>query len=486
MLNPSEKASPELQNQDDRSSNGHLGFEKGKEKIKEWPQIIAIIIGGLGAFTNGMLFVWTSPFTVKIVNDTEHYQISEEEASEFTIFPPIGLIASSFFFFKLVDVIGRKRTVLLLAVPHLTFWTTIIFAKSVYVFYAARFVAGIGDATLFASLPIYCGEISTPKVRGTWGNSVAFFLYGGQFFINCIGSYLDVRQTAYVCIGFPVIFIILLSLMPESPYFFIRKGNYEAAKSTMKWLRRSENIDDEFGKMKTEVERQISESGSWKDLITIPSNRNALIAGVFLRFSQQFCGITIFSTYSQAIFEKAGGSVSASTSAMIFSGLCWGLNFCLFGAVEKFGRRMTYMYSLLSSAVVLFVVSAYLFIEQHDFFDVSAVKWLPLAGMIVYIFCYSFGLGVVPIIMLGELFSASIKAKALCVLNIVFGLGIFITTYLFHILNNNVGLYCPFVVFSIACFISSALTTYFVPETKGKTLDEINQMLKGRSFNANK
>jgi MFS family permease len=427
-----------------------------------------------------MLFSWSSPSIPKIVEDKVNYDISLDEASYFTVLPPIGAIASSFLFAKLNDTIGRKYSLLLIAFPHIISLILIANAKSVYVFYVSRFITGLGDSCLFASLPIYVGEISTPKVRGTWGNLMTFLIYLGQLSINVIGSYTTIATAAYICLVFPIFFLCTFVFMPESPYFYLMKGRTDDARTSLQKLRQKQNVEEELHKLKSDVDRQMSESGSWKDVLTLSSNRKAVYAGIFLRASQQLGGISSFAVYTQYIFLKSGGNVSASTSAIIFMSLCAVLNMCAAFTLDRFGRRKSYFVSLLLCGMVLLCEATYFFIEQFYGAEVNVaiVNWIPLVGMITYVVFYSFGLGIVPTLMLGELFSASIKGKGLLLLNIVFGVLVSCTTKLFHLLDTSFGLYAPFLFFSISCFISTILAVYFVPETKGKTLEEIQQSLK--------
>ncbi|RZB58812.1 Sugar tr, MFS 1, and/or TRI12 domain containing protein [Asbolus verrucosus] len=456
------------------------GNTKVVEKEKEWFQILAIFLSCLSAFTAGLLFSWSSPSIPKIVNEKVNYNISLNEASYFTVIPPIGAIVSCFLFAKLNDSIGRKYTLLLIAVPHLVSLIIIATAKSVYLFYISRFITGLGDSCLFASLPIYVGEIATPKVRGTWGNFMTFLIYVGQLMSNVIGSYTSIATAAYIFMIFPVFFLCTFIFMPETPYFYLMKGRIEDARISLQKLRRKQNIEEELQQLKSDVDRQMSESGTWKDVLTVESNRKAIYAGIFLRASQQLGGISSFAVYTQYIFLKSGGDLSASTSAIIFMGLCAILNMCAGYTLDKVGRRKSYFLSLLLCGVVLLCEAIYFFLEQFfSDINIKIFNWIPLVGMILFVVFYSFGLGIVPTLMLGELFSASIKGKGLILLNIVFGVLVSCTTKLFHVLDTEFGLFAPFLFFSMSCFISTVLALYFVPETKGKTLEEIQQSLKG-------
>lgn len=461
-----------------KNNNGHNTATYEQNEGKSWPQILAVFAVTIGPFTNGVMSSWSSPFTVVIAKDKEHYNITEEEASYFIVFQPLGMIFASMFFFKIAEILGRKKSLLFLAVPHVASWITIIFARNKWEFYLSRFLAGTADGVLFCTVPPYIGEITTPTIRGYFGNFPTFVLNGGAFFIQVLGSYTSVRTSAYICIGFPVLFATLVSLLPESPYQLIKDGKIDEAQKSIKWLRRKADIEEDFLNMKTDVERQMSERGKWLDLIKIDSNRRALRAGIFLRFSQQFCGIAVFGSYTQAIFEKAGSNIGPQYSSMMFVGLIWILNLFCAPLVEKFGRKMTYFWSLISSATVLSSLAVYFVLDEYDVVNLDKLNWFPLAGMLLWVVTFAFGLGIVPTLMLGELLSASIKPKGLSILTFAFGIAVFISTNLFNLLSTHVGLYAPFLVYGITCFLSSILTLKWVPETKGKTLEEIQQSLK--------
>ncbi|CAH1176310.1 unnamed protein product [Phaedon cochleariae] len=448
---------------------------------KIWPQVLAILFGSLAPVSNGLFFCWPSPFILKISKDKENYDITEKQASFFTVIPSVAMMISCIFFSKLSDIIGRKPTLLLIAVPHTLSWILIAMAKSVYVFYAARLCSGIADGIFFATLPSYIGEISTPNVRGTWGNAMTSFLYFGMFLINVIGSFFSVKQTAYICLPIPIIFFSLFIFMPESPYFCMMKGRYDDARKSLKRLGLKRDIEEDFLKLKADVERQMSESGSWKDLFMVHSNRRALIAGTFLRASQQFGGISVLVIYNQFIFEKSGTNINKEVSSIIYMALCFCLNICAGYTVDKLGRRISYMWSAGLCSIVLLLEAVYLYLDQnHPELEVGVVKWMPLLGMILYIIFGSFGLGIIPTLMLGELFSASIKGKGMTVLMFVFCITVFSTNSIFYALNSKIGLYAPFLFFGLSNMVATVVAYHLVPETKGKTLEEIQQLLKGK------
>ncbi|CAH1365303.1 unnamed protein product [Tenebrio molitor] len=454
--------------------------DEPKETGKNWFQILAIISACVAGFMSGLLFSWPSPSIPKIVNDKDNYNISPSEASYFSVLPPISAIVSSLLFTKLNDLIGRKYTLLLVFVPQVLSLILIAAAKSVYVLYISRLISGLADACVYASVPMYIGETATPQVRGVWGNFLSFSIYFGQLVVNVVGSYTTITTSACICLTFPLVFICTFVWMPETPYFYLMKNRADDARTSLRKLRRKRNVEDELEQLRMDVVRQMSERGTWKDVFAIESNRKAIYAGIFLRTSQQCSGISAFMVYTQYIFAKAGGNLSASSSAIIFTGLCSVLNVCAGFTLDKIGRKKSYFWSTLACGVVLLCESVFFFLEQFcPKINLTAVNWIPLLGMILYMIFYSFGLGIVPTLMLGELFSTSIKTKGLTLLMMVYSVLISSITKIFYFLDAEFGLFAPFLFFSVSCFISTILVLYFVPETKGRTLEQIQQDLKG-------
>lgn len=332
---------------------------------------------------------------------------------------------------------------------------------------------------MFVTLPSYVGEITTPKVRGTWGNILIMFLTVGQFIVNCIGGYCDIKTTACICLIFPLTFLCTFSFMPESPYYLVMKGDYEKARESLLRLRNNKNVEEEIDKLKNDVNRQMSEAAAWKDILVVRTHRKAFIAALYLRVAQQFSGMACFAVYTQYIFRQASEDISAASSSIAY---CGGLTVATFfsaAILDRLGRRLAMFISLVGCTLVLASETVYFYISECvESIDVTAYSWIPLLGMLSYVVIYSLGLGIVPTLMLGELFSASIKEKVLCVLLIFFCLKLSLLTKLFQVLQVNFGMYSCFAFFTISCLVNSLLAFHVVPETKGKTLEEIQQTFR--------
>lgn len=441
---------------------------------------VIILSASLTCFTSGVLFSWTSPSIPILISE---YNFTMEECSYLTVIAPFSSMVCGFVYSKLVDKIGRKYSLLTTVIPHTLSLILIAVANDMYVFYISRLITGVADACMFSTVPTYIGEISTPKVRGTWGNTLMLSFLLGQVAMNTSGGFLSIKTNALLYLPIPLLFLCFSYFIPESPYFLIMKERDEDAKKTLQFLRHTKNVDEELAKLKSDVARQMSESGTWKDLFVIRSNREAFFIGAFLRTAQQLSGILCFMSYSKYIFQQAGGSISSTESSIIFSSACLLSNFCSSMILDKIGRRPAMVTSLFGCTIFLFAEAAYFYLSSdHTNIDASSISWIPLTGMLFYVITYSIGLGVVPTLALTELFSASIKGKGVCVLNILFSLLVSAATKIFQVLESNFGMYSALLFFSACSLCNGIAAIYIVLETKGKTLEEIQQFLKSKKL----
>uniref|UniRef100_A0A6P7FJF8 Facilitated trehalose transporter Tret1-like isoform X3 n=1 Tax=Diabrotica virgifera virgifera TaxID=50390 RepID=A0A6P7FJF8_DIAVI len=152
-------------------------------KEKSALQIIAILTGSLGGFTCGMLLAWPSPFLLKIVEDKINYNITEQQASFFTVLEIVGVVVLTPLLIPLVNRIGTKKAIILSSIPHIAVWLIKAFVTNLYGLYGARLLVGCGDALVLSCLPVYIGEIATPKIRGLWGNAFSCFIFTGYYIL---------------------------------------------------------------------------------------------------------------------------------------------------------------------------------------------------------------------------------------------------------------------------------------------------------------
>ncbi|KAF5299089.1 hypothetical protein FQR65_LT09447 [Abscondita terminalis] len=446
-----------------------------------WPQIYVIFVASLSGLTSMALLTWPSPSIPVLTSTASHMDIiNPEEGSYFAVIPPIATILASPLMSVLVDIIGRKKMIILMIFPHIMSWTFVVISQNLMYLYVSRVLYGIADAIMYCTLPTFIGEISTPAVRGTWGNTVMIFMFSGQFLINAIGAYCSVKRTALIFLIVPIVQFVFVSVLPESPYFLLMKKRNSEAENSLRWLRWNRNVQKEFNLLSKDVQRQISEPGTLKDLFSIRTNRKALFICVMIRIFQQFSGVAAFGVYTQQIFNIAGGNLSPSISAIIYTGVLVFMAFLYSFFVDKLGRRRLMLFSTIGASIALLIQTIYFYLQFESNLDLSGFTWVPLTSMIFYIVTCIGGIGVLPTLLLGELFSSSVKGKAMGVVNIFFSLCLIAVPKLFQLLTNTFSIYVPFMLYTICTMISIVFYYLFLPETRKMTLEQIQQILANK------
>lgn len=430
------------------------------------------------SIASGVNIAWPSPSIPYILREDYHHNVTIEEGSYIAIIAAFGNVVGSPISSVLVEIIGRKYAIVLIAFPQLSSFLLIYFSYvNLWFLYLARFLGGLSEGATFTIMAIYIGEISEPRVRGTLGSFLSLTLRIGMLLINIIGSYMTMENAALVCLAFPITFLITFIWMPESPYYLLMRNRYKEAEISLKYLRQNDDVQEELIKMNNDVQRQLSETGTFMDLIRINSNRRACIVIMGLRTIQQFSGISAFTLYTQLLFKGAVEDIQPSTAAIIFSSIQLVLTLISSFIVDKTGRKPLLIFSCISCCIILVVEGTFSALKDNDV-DLTGIKWIPMTGLILFIILFSVGLGSIVNLMLGELFSASVKAKALCLVNIYFAICYGLTSKFFQFMADWRGLTIPFFVFSFCSGMGAIFCYYFVPETKGKTLEEIQQSLK--------
>lgn len=128
----------------------------------------------------------------------------------------------------------------------------------------------------FTIVPMYLGEIAEPRTRGLLASVFPVSMGFGALLINILGAYLPLDTVAFISVIAPVLLLLTFSKMPESPYFYLIKGNVEKARRSLQALRGNENITEELNRISVAVREQNEIRGKFFDLFVVKSNRIGL------------------------------------------------------------------------------------------------------------------------------------------------------------------------------------------------------------------
>lgn len=427
-----------------------------------------------------MHYGWPSPSLPKLLGDEYHFTVSNEEGSSIAILSLLGDVFGAFIGAALLDRIGRKNTILLSSLPFIISWLMIANSPNIYVLYAARIMAGIADGLAFTAVPMYLGEIAEPKIRGLLCSSCVTIMILGMLVIQCIGSYLSIVTTAYISCFVPVLLLCTFTFMPESPYYLIIKEKFELAKSNLQLLRGTDEVDVEMIRITNAIKEQMHEKSSILDLFKVKSNRKACFIMLGLRTVQQLSGVTAFTFYANTIFLEAGVE-SPTTTSLIYFTVQLTATMLSSLILDKTGRRPLVLISTIGASVALFTEGLYFYLSTCTNVDMSEFQIVPAVALISFIVVFSLGLQTIPILLLGELFPTDVKAFALSLADVYFSIIASIIAKFFQFMKDDFGMHVPFFLFAAFCLIGFVFSYYCIPETKGKTLEDIQLFLKGQT-----
>lgn len=439
-----------------------------------------LFVATLCMVASGMHYGWSSPALPKLMAPDSPIPVTtNDQGSWIASLSLLGDLIGAPLSALGADYLGRKTTIILGGVPYFIAWIMIAFTGSLEVLYCARFLAGIGDGVAYTIIPMYIGEIAEDNIRGLLGTTICTMADVGILMIYIIGPFVDIMTGALISALFPLALLLTFWCMPESPYFLLMRGKQDEAKHSLQKLRGRADVDNELDEMSEVVEWQMSQSSSIKEILVIPSNRKALLILVGLKAAQQFSGITAFLFYVQIIFEKSGGKLSSALSSILFGLVQLISSVSSSLVVDRVGRKPLLIMSCIGTAIALIIQGTYFYIQDCTDIDVDPYNWIPITTMLFFVITYSFGLGVIPYMMPGELFPTNIKAKALCIMDLYLALAAFAVAKIYQVIADAFGSYVPFFVFTICCVLSLFFVIFCVPETKGKSLEEIQYWLKG-------
>ncbi|XP_050435946.1 facilitated trehalose transporter Tret1-like isoform X4 [Adelges cooleyi] len=444
------------------------------------PQILYAVSASLGAFVIGTILGWSSP-TLPMLESGEAVSFEVTSAGAATagsLFGlgavigavPAGAVSSAF---------GRKVS-LLVSEAHVLFgWLMIAFPQAMRMLYIGRILQGVGCGAMCAIIPTYVGEIAEADIRGFLGGMYQLFIVSGIFYSYVLGNVLTYSQLNFACAMWMFVHIIAVVYMPESPYYFIRAGKTEKASDQLARLRKyGHDFQAELKEIQTFVDDEQKNQYTAREVLEKDVNRKALIIGVGCMFFQQLSGINVLIFYLKHIFESSGSNISPALSTTIVGVTQVVMTFVAMLVTDKWGRRTLMIYSMTSMGISFMALSYYYFVKTHNFKIADSLSWLPLAAIIVYIAMFSVGCGPLPFVIIGEIFSSELKSLGTGIATATNWILVWLVTCLSTPLDTLIGPSGAFFVYSGFCFLGMLFVVNRVPETKNRSLAEIQSDLE--------
>lgn len=435
----------------------------------------AVYLGALvavcGSFTFGCAMGYSTAAESGI---TEDLGLSVAAFSVFGSSLTLGGMMGAVFSGKIADLIGRKHTLWFTQAFSSIGWLCICFSKDVLWLDFGRFFMGIGVGLISYVVPIYIAEITPKDIRGALVFSNQLMQNCGFSFVYLLGNLVRWRTLALICVIPCGLQFLGLFLIQESPRWLAKAGKEEEFESALQKLRaKNADISREAEEIRDIIQTLEDDSETGILYLFQRKYASSLIIGVGLMLLQQLSGSSGVTYYASNIFERAGVSVSVGTTALAVLMIPKALMGVVL--VDRMGRRPLLMVSAIGMFLCSFLLGLSFCLQGLDI-SPDIVPILTFTGVLGYITTFALGMGGLPWVIMSEIFPINVKVSAGSLVTFTnWSIG-WIITYTFNFMMewSSSG---TFFFFSGICAVTILFVWMLVPETKGRTLEEIQASL---------
>ncbi len=386
----------------------------------------------------------------------------------------VGCMAGAALAGPIGDRFGRRPSLIFCAVLFALSSLTSALADSLAAFAWARFVGGLAIGASSMLSPLYIAEIAPQRIRGTLVTLYQLAIVTGilvVFFVNLQIQRLgdDAWNTTtgwrwmFGSLVVPsLLFAACLLAVPESPRWLMKIGRTPQARYILERIGGTENARREISQIEVALHQ---EEGRWGELFTT-GYRRALAVGALLAVFGQFSGINAIMYYAPEIFKAAGaGTDAAFLQTVIVGAVNFGFTFVAIWLVDKAGRKPLLIAGTAVQVVTLGLVGA--------MFHAGRTDLLVLFSILGFTAAFAVAMGPIPWIVNAEIFPTKLRGRAMSVAICCLWAADWLVTQTFPILRAGIGPATTFGVYAAFSLLSTLFVIVFVPETKGRTLEEI-------------
>ncbi len=434
-----------------------------------WLYVVAIVasLGGLlsgydtGVISGALLFInetWILPDTL------QGFLVSSVL---------IGAVIGAATNGVLADMFGRKKIILATALIFILGSIMCAFAPNVYVLIASRIFVGFAVGIVNFVVPLYLSEISPKNLRGTLVSLYQWAITSGilfSYFINAAFAQhvYNWRLMLFAGVLPGLVLFVGMCLMSDTPRWLVSKNREDEAKTVFKKIEPDLDTEKEIQEIKMTLKSEGQEKKfRFKKFMIMP-----FVVGVGIMFAQICTGINTIIYYAPTIFKTAGfdSNLTAIYATTGIGVVNFVMTIVAVFFTDRLGRKPLLYFGLTGVMLSLFALGT-----SFAFADVlgTSLKWVAVGSLVTYIICFAMSLGPIGWILVSEVFPLKIRGVAMSICTVSnFAFNFFVVGS-FPVLLHRIGGAWTFWIFGIVSLLCIIFVYFFVPETKGISLEEI-------------
>ena len=444
--------------------------------------VLAVVLfaGGLFGYDQGVI-------SGALAGVKETFSLSLLMVQVVTSWVTLGALVGSLVCGELGDRLGRKRAILIAGALFTCGAAIQWIAPSAVILVAGRFIIGAGVGMAAVSAPLYAAELAPAHLRGRFVSAYQLAITIGIFLAYLINGQLSASANWRLMLGLasvPGLALFLIALVaPESPRWLMSRNRRDAAAKETTKVQPDIDVDAQLGEIEAAI-KQDSHAASWAEIFS-PKWRKPLLIAVGLAVFQQITGINAIIYYANQIFGSAGFATEASRATVTLWAI-GGVNvvstFIAIAFIDKVGRRLLLLVGLIGMGVSLAVVGvAFHFIAPAATGAVAAsgpttAGIVTVVALVVFIASFAFSLGPVVWTVINEIFPAHIRGRGVALATAVNWGSAFLVSQFFLSLIHILGSSWTFWLLAGFCALGWIWIYMRVPETRGLTLEKIQEM----------
>ncbi len=408
----------------------------------------------------------------------------------------IGCMFGAFLCFSLSDKYGRRRLLILAGALFTISAIGTSLSGNFTSFNVYRIIGGFGIGIALNLSPMYIAEMSPSHIRGklvSLNQLLVMFgilaaqitnwqisLYDTQMPVDATDEVI--RQSWNGQMGWrwmfgaetlpAFIFFILMILMPESVRWLVKNGQNKKAVRILSKLGGKEYAENEVKSIQKTISKEEVAKVNFKDLLE-PGLVKILLLGIFLAILQQWCGMNVIFYYAADIFQAAGYNLKElMLQIVVIGGIMVVSVFGTIAIVDRVGRKFLMLLGTATLAVI-YILEGYLF--------KIGVQGIPIVILtLASVAIYSLTLAPVVWVILSEIFPNRIRGAAMSLAAVSLWIGNFSLTFTFPAIKEHLGWTLNFWLYAAICIIGFVVIVFKLPETKGRSLEEIEEILTNK------